>query len=88
MRRRWIPEHRVRYAERASEIMLSDGSVYGTVSYDKRHQARWKAQALISLLVDLEMYERWELAEHTYKRHDGWRWAVEFKGGAVNARSA
>ena len=80
-RQRWIPLHRVDYAKEASEILHEHGGLNGTKIYEKRHQARWQAQALIRLLVELRMFERKELSEHTEKRHGGYIWSVEYLGG-------
>jgi hypothetical protein len=81
VRRRWIPTRKVDQARRASEIMVEWGSVYGTRDYAKRDTARWRARALIALLVDLRMYERWELREHVERTEAGeYRWAVEYLG--------
>jgi hypothetical protein len=46
------------------------GSVNGARVYPKIHLARWRAQYLIKLLVELRMHERWQLVEHT-DRIDG-----------------
>ncbi|HET7047883.1 MAG TPA: hypothetical protein VFI54_06385 [Solirubrobacteraceae bacterium] len=81
VKRRWIPAHRIEWARRADAIMLEHGAVRGTAAYPKRYQARWRAKALIDLMTDLELHERWELSEHTEKRGGGWTWAVEYTGG-------
>lgn len=79
--RRYISPARLQYAEEAHEILQEHGLVRGTTVYRARHQARWRAQALIKLLTDdMEMYERWQLAEHTHPRDGGWVWTVEYKG--------
>lgn len=68
------------WIENANKIMLENGAVYGGTVYRARHQARWRAQRVIALMVDLEMHERWELSEHTYPREGGWVWSVEYRG--------
>jgi len=78
VRQRWIPRRRVEWAEQCDRILLEHGAVVGTQVYEQRHQARWKAQALIKLLVDLRMHERGELSEHTERRAGGWSWSVEY----------
>ena len=60
---------------------MEHGAVNGTAVYEHRYQARWRAQRLIKLFQDLGMHERWELAEHTERRADGWAWSVEYLGG-------
>ncbi len=57
--------------------MLEYGAVTGSTVYPKRHQARWRAQSLIRLMVELRMHERWELSEHTDQKQGGWVWTVE-----------
>jgi hypothetical protein len=79
-RARWIPEHAVDWARGADAILREHGAVSGTQTYDKRYQARWRAQKLIRLLVELRIYERWELEEHTQKRGGQWCWHVEYSG--------
>jgi hypothetical protein len=58
--------------------MREHGAVTGTIAHGLRHQARWRAQYLIGLLVQLDMHHRWELREHTERWGDGWRWTVEY----------
>lgn len=79
-RARWVPRRRVEWAQECRRIMLEHGAVVGTNTYRHRHQARWRAQALMRLLVELRMHERWELREHTERRGDGWIWTVEYRG--------
>lgn len=80
-RQRWIAKRHVEWVQHADEIMLEHGAVVGRQVYEKRHQARWRAQKLIADMVALRLHERWELAEHTEQRRGGWVWIVEFKGG-------
>lgn len=80
-RQRWIPRRTVDWVEQANKIMLEHGAVTGRALLAKRYQARWRAQRLIKLMVDLRLHERWELAEHTEQRPGGWVWTVEYRGG-------
>jgi len=88
--RRWIKPERVEWALDADAILRGHGEVRGQNVYNERWQARNRARTLIGLLTDLELYERWELEEHTSKvpasRGKGWQWAVEYKGGPINGR--
>jgi hypothetical protein len=77
VKRRWVPHHKAEYARECDEILLEHGAVYGTVAYRHRHQARWRAQSLIKLMVELDMHPRWELREHTECVDGGWRWSIE-----------
>lgn len=86
-RHRWVQRRHVDWVEQADEIMLEHGAVEGRQLCEKRHHARWRAQRLIRLMVDLGLHERWELAEHTEYRKgatdaqpSGWVWIVEYKG--------
>ncbi len=58
--------------------MVDYGAVTGSTIYTERHQARWKARDLISLMVDLHLHPRGELREHTERRDGGWVWVVEW----------
>jgi hypothetical protein len=78
VKRRWIAHHKAEYARECDEIMREHGAVTGSIAYPQRHQARWRAQYLIKLLVELEMHPRWELREHTDRSGGGWRWTVEY----------
>jgi hypothetical protein len=80
VRGRWIPQHRVDWARACDRIMLEHGRVIGSRVYPKRHLARWRAQSLIRLLVELRMHERWEVTEHVGRRDGGWTWSVEYVG--------
>jgi RNA:NAD 2'-phosphotransferase (TPT1/KptA family) len=86
--RRWIKIGTVEWVKRANALMLEHGFVNGTARYEKRHQARWRAQKLIDLMVDLGMHERWQLREHTSRGRGGWVWTVEYigRGGNGNGR--
>lgn len=91
VRRRWIKPERVEWALEADAILRSGSAVNGTDVYEQRWQARNRARKLIGILVDLELYERWELKEHTNpvarSRGKGYQWAVEYVGtGAINGR--
>ena len=79
--RRWVPTATVEWVQEANGIMLEHGAVSGNRVYPARHQARWRAQRLIRLMIGLGLHERWELAEHTDNRHGGWIWTVEYQGG-------
>jgi hypothetical protein len=80
VRRRWIPSRTVEEVRAADAVLVEHGSVYGTVVYDSRHKARWKARRLIDLMVDLRFHQRWELREHVERRQGGFVWAVEYLG--------
>jgi hypothetical protein len=83
VRARWVPKHKVEWTYEANEILLKHGAVKGRGVYDKRHVARWRAQRLIRLMVELGLHERWELKEHTEARAGGgWTWSVEYLGGS------
>lgn len=58
--------------------MREYGAVVGAVPYEKQHKARYRAQSLIRLLVELRMFERWELAEHVDRKDGGFVWTVEY----------
>ncbi len=73
----WIKPATARWASDAAAIMREHGAVSGVAAYEARHQARYQAQKLIGLLVELEFYERSELCEHTNRTPDGWVWAVQ-----------
>jgi hypothetical protein len=79
--RRWVPNGTVEWAKQAAGIMHEHGAVSGNRLYPRRHQARWRAQRLMRLMVDLGLHERWELGEHTDEHNgDGWVWTVEYRG--------
>ena len=80
VRQRWIPRHAIEWTRDADAILREHGAVWGEQTYVKRHVARWRAQKLIRLLVELRLRERWELAERTVKRGGEWAWAVEYTG--------
>jgi hypothetical protein len=76
-RRRPISQERVKWARSFDRILLEHRAVEGTRVYAERHQARWQARAMISLMVELRLHDRSELREHTYRRRGGWAWAIE-----------
>lgn len=78
---RWISRRTVDWVRKADAIMLEHGSVEGRAICDKRYKARWRAQRLMRLMVELRLHERWELGEHVEQVPGGWRWIVEYKGG-------
>ena len=80
VRQRWIPRGRRDWALASDRIMMEHGAVFGTSVYSQRHHARWRAQSLIRLMVELRLHERWQLAEHVERRDGGWIWSVEYKG--------
>lgn len=81
VRQRWISAADVDWVKHCDEIMLKHGSVQSLALYDKRHKARWKAQRLMRLMVELRIHERWQLREHTEHKPEGWTWTVEYLGG-------
>jgi hypothetical protein len=88
VRSRWIPGYRRRWAEECVQIMRAHGAVYGSRVYDNRPLARYHAQALMKLMQELRLAEKWELSEHTEKRGDGWVWAIEWRGTHGDERKA
>ena len=88
--RRWIKPERVEWALQADSIIRGHGHVNGTGVYAERWQARNRVRKLKQILIDLELYEAWELEEHTNRvpasRGKGWQWALEYKGGPINGR--
>ena len=83
---RWIPKRTVDWVRDADRIMLEHGVVQGRALVAKRYQARWRAQRLIKLMVELRLHERWELSEHTEQHPTGWVWLVEYRGGGQHGR--
>jgi hypothetical protein len=57
--------------------MLEHGAVRGSRVHPERHQARWQARSMISLMVELRLHERSEVREHTEPLNGGWVWIVE-----------
>jgi len=80
VRQRWIPQHSVEWAENANRILMAHGAVWGRTSYPNRHQARYRARKLLTLLVDLRLRDRWEVKERVQERAGEWAWAVEYIG--------
>lgn len=80
-RQRFIQLRYIDWARECDHIMLEHGSVHGQDTYEQRHQARWRAQRLIRLMVELKMHARWELREHVERRGERWAWSVEYLGG-------
>jgi hypothetical protein len=77
-RRRPISQERVDWARYCDQILDEHGAVTGSHAYPERHQARWRARTLISLMVELRLRDRAELREHTDRRDGGWVWTVEY----------
>jgi hypothetical protein len=78
VRQRWIPRGQIDWAEDANYRLREHGVVAGVHSYESRHHARYRAQRLIRLLVELRLRERWELAECVEKRGGRWTWSVQY----------
>lgn len=76
--RRWMPAGRVEWARSCDRVLVEHGTVSGSRAYRERHRARWRARYLIQLLAELELHERWELAEH--RRDDCFSWSVQYVG--------
>jgi hypothetical protein len=74
----------VRAVKEADAIMLAHGAVGDGKLYPSKHLARWRAQRMISLLVDQGVRERWEIRERTWVDGDGFRWSVQYVGGEQN----
>jgi hypothetical protein len=85
VKHRWIRYELVEWAQEANTIMLEYGVVLGARVYPDtqrgRFQARYQARKLIRLMDELDIHPRWQLQEHTEKRHGGWIWAVEYLPG-------
>ncbi len=73
----WIKPGTARSTREAAEIICEHGAVSGCGRYAARHQARYRAQKLIGLLVELGLFERFELREHTNRTREGWVWSVQ-----------
>jgi hypothetical protein len=80
IRHRWIPAREVEWVKSANAIMLEHGAVYSSRLYPKRHVARWRAERLIKLMVELRLHQRWELRQHVERKAGGYIWAVEYLG--------
>lgn len=77
---RWVSSRRAEWARECNDIIAAHGQVDGDRLLEKRHQARWRAQSLIGLLVALRLRERWELTEHVEKTPGGYKWSVAYLG--------
>jgi len=78
-RRPTAAERRLEWAHYANRILLEHGVVSGSETYPARHQARYRAQRLIELMVALELHDRRSLREHTDRAQaGGWGWSVEY----------
>lgn len=80
VRQRWIPLPTVEWVKACDRIMLAKGMVIGSTRYPARHQAKWRAQRLVRLMVELRLHERGQLKCHTDAREGGWVWVVEYLG--------
>lgn len=80
VRQRLIPRVRREWVKACDGIMLEHGSVEGATIYGNRNSARWHAQNLIRLMVELRIHQRSELREHTERAGDGFVWSVEYLG--------
>jgi hypothetical protein len=78
VRQRWVPQHLIDWANHANKVLIEYGSVTGRHCYERRHQAWYRAQKLIRLLVELRLREQWELREHAQKSGRAWTWTVEY----------
>lgn len=81
MRQRFIPAQTVEWVHAADAILVEHGAVRGRKFYVRRHHARWRAERLIRLMVELRLHERWELKQHVERRPQGYTWTVEYFGG-------
>lgn len=86
VRARWVPAHVVDWVNDCDKIMREHGAVEGAQAYEKRYQARWRAQRLIRLMVQLDLHQRWQLFEHTSRKPAGWTWSVEYRKEQPNGR--
>jgi hypothetical protein len=85
---RWIPKQRLDWLHECDRIMMAHGTVQGSKVYEVKNQARWRAESLIDLMVELRLHERWELRRHIERLPDGmYRWSVEFRGHDGEGRS-
>ena len=80
VRQRWIPKARRDWVIDCDRIMLEHGAVRGARIYPNRNAARWHAQALIRLMVELRIHNRDEMREHTERSGNGFVWSVEYLG--------
>ena len=87
VRQRWIPKAKRDWVIDCDRIMLEYGSVQGQVVYNNRNTARWHAQALIRLMVELRLHGRDELREHTERSGNGYVWSIEYLGRNGDRRS-
>jgi hypothetical protein len=80
--RRWVE-----WTIECNQILDEHKEVQGSLFFDTRPSARWRAMHLIRLLVDLRLKHRWELSEHTWQRTDGkWGWSVRLIERLEDAR--
>ena len=68
------------WAHESDRIMMEHGEVEGSIAYKRRHQARWRAQRLIDLMLRMGLHQRWQIRERTWETPDGWCWSVEYIG--------
>jgi len=66
------------WAHYADAVLREHGAVSSSDVYEARHQARYQAQKLMRLMVQLGLHHRHSLREHTEAREDGWGWTVDF----------
>ena len=66
--------------------MREHGAVTGSKLYEKNWHARARAQALMRLIVELRLAEKWEMSEHVERRGSGYLWSVEWKGPHGNRK--
>jgi hypothetical protein len=85
VRQRFIPAYKVEWVQQADAIMREYGLVTGSVLCRTRRAAQWRAEKLIRYMVELRMYDRGQLVEHTSRRSGGWVWSVEYRGRIPDA---
>lgn len=61
----------------AHELLGAHGAVGDGQTYPERHLARWRAQRLVALMVQLGLREAWELRQRVWRVEGGWQWSVQ-----------
>lgn len=81
VRLRWISRENVEWTRQCDRLLTDYGAVRGTVIYERRDAARWRARKLIGYLMALGLRERWQLREHAERHQGGYTWSVELLKG-------
>lgn len=78
-KQRWIPPQVVDWVKECDAIMRKHGHVQGGRTYTTRDRARWPPRRLRDLMIDLHMYEGWQLIEHVGRTPSGYVWSLEYR---------